>query len=56
LKSTTPLADARDCTDGVVVAEVCDRAGYVLAMGGCAAFGGIPARRLSPTGGPGAGR
>jgi Ni,Fe-hydrogenase I small subunit len=32
-----------------VVAELCERAEYVLAMGSCAAFGGIPAAPPNPS-------
>src|SRR5262249_31009056 len=32
-----------------IIAELCDRADYVLAMGTCAAFGGIPAASPNPT-------
>jgi uptake hydrogenase small subunit len=32
-----------------VVAELCDRADYVLAMGSCAAYGGIPAAAPNPS-------
>ncbi len=32
-----------------LIAALCDRADYVLAMGTCAAFGGIPAARPNPT-------
>jgi uptake hydrogenase small subunit len=32
-----------------IIADLCDRADYVLAMGTCAAFGGIPAAPPNPT-------
>ena len=32
-----------------VVAELCEQADYVLAMGSCAAFGGIPAAPPNPS-------
>jgi uptake hydrogenase small subunit len=36
-----------------IVAALCERADYVLAMGSCAAFGGIPAAPPNPSGSTG---